>query len=227
MSFGEQFAETTEKYNDIQQGLATQIERLKDSIDRVFSRVEQQEKRADQHTKHMAQLLETGQKQSEILSRQFLQALEQQMQGFHDKYDHAAETLSRQQEDWLYQHRDMTSQYAQGSETMVHAIEQLERGLIQTAEKLKRDVMDQFKYQQDRTLQFLTRDQDRSDGRDLIRSFDQLGSRMERGFDEERRYLQEFIQVLSRVASLLEQQTRLSPSPTYDNRALATRVIEP
>ncbi len=229
VTFGEHFHETTEQYKTMNQSISTQIDRLKESVDRVFSRVEQQEKRTEQQTKQVALLLEGGQKQSETLSRQFLQAMEQQMQGFHDKYDNAAESLSRQQEDWLYQHRDMNNQYAQGSETMVHAVEQLERGIIQVAEKLKRDILDQMKYQQERNMQLLTRDQDRGGERDLIRAFDQMGHGLERGFDEQRRYYQEFIQMLSRLSNTIEHQARTASSSgaPYESRALTTRVIDP
>ncbi|WEG14111.1 hypothetical protein PU629_07020 [Pullulanibacillus sp. KACC 23026] len=224
VSFGETFQTTTETYQDINHGMENQLSRINEAVDKVLSRVEQQEKRYEQQTKQMAQLLESSQKHSDTLSRQFLHALEQQMQNFHDKYDHAAETLGRQQEDWLYQHRDMNNQYAQGTETMVQAVEQLERSLIQTAEKLKRDILDQQKYQQERQLQILTRDQDRSGERDMIRFFDQISHGMDRGFDDQRRYYQEFGQLLARVASLLEQSYR---STSYSSSTLSTRVIDP
>lgn len=224
VTFGGQFKESTESYKEMNQGFTSDVSRLKESVDRVFSRVDQQEKRAEQQAKQMAGLLEAGQKQSEGLSRQFLQALDQQMQGFHDKYDHASEILDRQQEDWLYQHRDMNTQYTQGTESMVNAVEQLERGLVQMVEKMKRDILDQLNYQQERSLQLLTRDQDRGEQRELLRAFEQLSHGMDRGFDDQRRYYQEFVQWLSRLASLLEHQSR--SASTIDNRALTTRVID-
>lgn len=221
---GAAFEKATKLFDETNRGASAQIKTLKETIDRAFNRAEAHEKQMAKATAQTQAFIERSDKKAEELSRAYLQALEAQMQGFHDKYDHAAAALQRQQEDWLYQHQELNNHYAQASDSFSTSIDQLERSLYQMFEKVKRDILDQIKYQNERQAQLKNQDDRRGEWRDLIRGIDNLSHGMDRQFGDSQRYLQEFYHLLNRIAQLIEQQAlgNTSPGP----RTLPSRVID-
>jgi hypothetical protein len=221
---GVSFEKSTKQFDQTNQGVSAHIKTLKESVDRVFQRAEAHEKRMEQAAKQTQSFIERSDKKSEDLARQFLRALEQQMQGFHDKYDQAAGGLARQQEDLIYRGQEMSNQYAQTTESFSTSIDQLERGLYQMVEKVKRDILDHIKYQNERQSQMLNHDDRRQEIRDLSRSFESLSHGMERQWGDNQRYIQDFYQVLNRISHLLEQQSLYQRERSA--RPLPSRVID-
>lgn len=221
---GTSFEKSTKQFDETNKGVSSQIKTLRESVERVFQRAEAHEKRMEQASKQTQSFIERSDKKLEDMSRQFLRALEQQMQGFHDKYDQAAGGLQRQQEDLIYKSQEMHNQYAQTTDAFSTSIDQLERSLYQMFEKVKRDILEQMKYQNDRQSQMLNQDDRRQDMRDLSRSFETLSHTMERQFGDNQRYIQEFYQLLNRMSHLLEQQTMYQRERSA--RPLPSRVID-
>ncbi|WP_085523287.1 hypothetical protein [Tuberibacillus sp. Marseille-P3662] len=224
-TFGERFKEGTDSFGDSTEGIKSHIQSLEGSVDRVFQRNESQEKRIEQHQKQMQSIIQQSDKKAEELSRQFLRAMDQQLQTYQDKYDTAADSMHRQQEDWLYQHQEMNNHYAQASDGFKTSVEQLERALYQMFEKAKRDITEQMKYQQDRQAQMMNQDQGRQDTRDLLRSVENVSHAVDRQMNDTGRYFQEFYQLLQRISGLMEQQMRDQSRPT-SQQGLPTRVID-
>lgn len=226
--FGKQFGEATKQYDDTNQGMAGNVERLNEGVERVFQHQEGQQERIEQFytqtqnfidhstkkneefSRKTQAYIEQTNKRTEELSKQFLRALEQQMEGFHSKYDDATSSLSRQQEDWLYQHQDMNKRYGQASDDFATSVEQLDKSLYNMFEKIKRDITEQIKYQNERQSSMMNNDSARQDTRDLIRGVENLSQRIDQHFSDNQRYLQEYYQVLSRISSFLERSSQSS-----------------
>jgi len=221
---GTAFEQSTKQFSETNQSIANNIKILKESVDRVFQRAEAHEKRMEQAAKQTQSFMERSDKKAEELSRQFLRALEQQMQGFHDKYDLAAGNLQRQQEDLIYKQQEMNNQYAQSTEAFSSSIDQLERSLYQMFEKVKREILDQIKYQNDRQTQWLNQDNRREDLRDVSRNIENLSHSLDRQWGDNQRYIQDFYQLLNRISHLIEQQTLYQQERAA--RSLPSRVID-
>jgi hypothetical protein len=218
------FDKTAMRFAEANKSSENQVQALKAAVERAFQRAESHEQRLEQAAKQTLSFIERSDKKSEELSRQFLRAMEAQMEGFHEKYDLAANHLQRQQEDFIYKQQEMTNQYAQTAEAFSESIDQLERSLYQMFEKTKRDILDHIKYQNDRKAQWLNQDDRRQELRDLSRSFETLSHNMERQWADNQRYIQDFYQLLNRISYLIEQQTAYQQQKM--SRPLPTRVID-
>ncbi|GGH84838.1 methyl-accepting chemotaxis protein [Pullulanibacillus pueri] len=226
---GTTFERATKLFEETNQGVSGQIHSLKEAIEQTLKRMETHEKRMEQASKQTQGHLDQSNKRIEEISQQFLRALDQQMDSYQDKYDHASSTLQRQQEDWLYQHQEMNNRYAESTDTLSSGLDQLERSLYQMFEKIKREVLEQIKYQNDRQAQMFTQNDHRQDTRDIIRhlealscSFENLSHGIDRNSSDSVRYMQEFYQLLTRISQHLEQQA-LQQRPSH---GLPSRVID-
>ncbi|TCP32303.1 hypothetical protein EV207_101282 [Scopulibacillus darangshiensis] len=181
-------------------------------------------KKNEELVRQMQAYIDQEDKKIEELSRQFLRAAEQQMQGFHDKYDNAEGLLSRKQEDWLYQHQDMNGRYAKASDDFATSVDQLEKSLYNMFEKVKRDILEQMKYQNDRQASMMTNEAGRQDTRELIRSVETLSHRMDQYQSDYQRYLQGYENALYKIAAQLEQSSQTTAR--LSSRTLPSRVID-
>ncbi|GGE43173.1 hypothetical protein GCM10011391_22500 [Pullulanibacillus camelliae] len=227
---GQSFAKATQSFESSNQGMSKHIQGLQAAIEQAFKRMEAHEKRMEQTGQQAQRLLEQSDKKVETISQQFLRATEQQLENFQDKYDHASSSLQRQQEDWLYQHQDMHNRYAEATDTIANALDQLERSLYQMADKIKREIMDQIKYQNERQQQIASQTDSRQESREIIRhleglsrGIEALSHDMERRSSDSVRYLQEFYQLFTRMSQHLELQVQ---EQQRMRSTLPTRVLD-
>lgn len=221
--FGDTFSKATNTFDHAYQGVSAQIKSLEETFDRVSQKQEGREQRLEKILHQGQGVLDVSQKKTEELSRQFLRALDQQMQAYQDKYDNANASLQRSQDDWFYRHQDMQNQYSTASDAFAASVDQLEKSLYNMFEKVKRDILDQIKYQQERQQSSLQNDQSRQDTRDLMRTIENLSNQVDHNMKDSQRYLQEYYQVLQRIYSAVEQQSQMT---RFSQNQIPSRVID-
>lgn len=221
--FGQTFSKATDTFDHAYQGVAARIKSLEECINQTTQKQEGSQQRLEKIVQQSQGVLDMGHKRSEELSKNFLRALDQQMQAYQDKYDTANASLQRTQDDWFYRHSDMQNQYSQASDAFATSVDELEKSLFNMFEKVKRDVLDQMKHQQDRQQSMLQNDNSRQDMRDLLHVIENLSHQVDNNMRDSSRYLQEYYQYLQRIYSALERPKE--PRPLSQNQ-IPSRVID-